>query len=893
VKSPKGNSSVLHNILEWSSDRPAWVRDALRRIVLNGKIEDIELIDLEKLCCLPHDAFEEDLITVAASAEDDIDLEAVPLSTAHLPSVPSGSTVVTLTKLGNLTNVNRLSPANFIEFGSGSGLTVIYGQNGAGKSGYARVIRKACRARGISPPIEPNIFQSGLSSPPCAEFSVNVDGIPGVVQWQDGMPTDQHLGRIFLFDARCADHYVDEDSGASFTPSGLDVLAKLSKICDAIKMRLGAKTSSLQLLIDTAKQSWTTHEGSKVQILLQGLSAITDESKLSKASEWTDDNQRRLDEIQLLLASNPRQKAAATRASGTRIKQLREKISAQIKLVSDQSFVLLRDTYEATAVALTASEMASEISFSTGYLPGTGDSAWRTLWEAARQFSVSSAYSDVPFPNVETGAQCVLCQTVLNEPAVLRLSRFENFVRDQTLQVLVTKRDELAEQIRPLESLEDLNIYLEQAASDLTNSSEVLSTNLSNSIRLCTTRKERLLAASKDGDFSIPTEALTDPTSDLEALENALSDQADAEEALHDPLARNALQKEMNEFLDRQWLNVNLALVQDQIGRLKKLARLQAAQADTATSSITSKTTSLTNTIVTSAFCSAFTAEIKALGLRTIQVELIAAGGQKGVTKFGVRIPGISAGVVSKIASEGERRCIAFALFLAELSQSPDRSSLVFDDPVSSVDHHYREKMAERLAFEALTRQVIVFTHDPVFLHDLQTQATKSTAALEVSCIQWNGNTPGDWSRGLPWKWKSPAERMDSLRKELRTITSSLSGQLNEEDEIKIRRFYSRLRATLERIIEHQIFGDAISRFRTYVNVKHVSKVVGFTQAEYDELKRLFDQCSDVIEGHDPALGQNKTLPSVTEMNKALDDTDHLISLIKTRQASLPKNGTP
>ncbi len=94
----------------------------------------------------------------------------------------------------------------------------------------------------------------------------------------------------------------------------------------------------------------------------------------------------------------------------------------------------------------------------------------------------------------------------------------------------------------------------------------------------------------------------------------------------------------------------------------------------------------------------------------------------------------------------------------------------MFDDPASSVDHRHRERIAKRIAKESLARQVIVFTHDPVFLHDLQTNTAALNASMSVGFVQWNKDIPGEWTAGLPWKWKSPAERFDLLRKEQQTL---------------------------------------------------------------------------------------------------------------------------
>jgi wobble nucleotide-excising tRNase len=69
--------------------------------------------------------------------------------------------------------------------------------------------------------------------------------------------------------------------------------------------------------------------------------------------------------------------------------------------------------------------------------------------------------------------------------------------------------------------------------------------------------------------------------------------------------------------------------------------------------------------------------------------------------------------------SEGEKTCVALAAFLTELATAQHASALVFDDPVSSLDHRWRSSVAKRLVDEAKKRQVIVFTHDLVFVNDL------------------------------------------------------------------------------------------------------------------------------------------------------------------------------
>lgn len=65
-----------------------------------------------------------------------------------------------LKRMHSLKHVNALAADQSIEFAS-SGVTVIYGENAAGKSGYSRVLKRACHAREKKSDVLPNVFTSG------------------------------------------------------------------------------------------------------------------------------------------------------------------------------------------------------------------------------------------------------------------------------------------------------------------------------------------------------------------------------------------------------------------------------------------------------------------------------------------------------------------------------------------------------------------------------------------------------------------------------------------------------------------------------------------------------------------------------------------------------------
>jgi hypothetical protein len=68
-------TTVLEDILEWSTDRPLWQRDALRRIVSGRPLNDIDQSELLELC-------------KEGRRKSQTAVKAVPLKVVNLPANP-------------------------------------------------------------------------------------------------------------------------------------------------------------------------------------------------------------------------------------------------------------------------------------------------------------------------------------------------------------------------------------------------------------------------------------------------------------------------------------------------------------------------------------------------------------------------------------------------------------------------------------------------------------------------------------------------------------------------------------------------------------------------------------------------------------------------------------
>lgn len=180
---------------------------------------------------------------------------------------------------------------------------------------------------------------------------------------------------------------------------------------------------------------------------------------------------------------------------------------------------------------------------------------------------------------------------------------------------------------------------------------------------------------------------------------------------------------------------------------------------------------------------------------------------------------------LSDVLSEGEQRAIAIASFLAETSLSHGKSGIVFDDPVSSLDHSRRATIANRLANEAAIRQVIVFTHDLAFVWELVEAAKNAGAAYKGVHVFSSQGVKGLVKDSLPHEGGKLESRLNEIRSYEAKARKALEQELDHQQyDLLVRRGYGLLRDCWERLIEEVMFGETVRRFRNGINTKNLKK---------------------------------------------------------------------
>lgn len=857
---------VLDEIIEWASGLPLWQQVAVVK-VLNHDLSEDDVETLADICVREKTNPEE----LASEIGD-------PLAGFKRSDDDDITDGVVIKELHSTKNINAIKDGSRLTFGD-TGLTVVYGSNAVGKSGFSRVFKAACMCRDVE------TIHGHISNDEIIESSAKIlyaNSKPAeTYEWNKTAQPNSELQTVHIFDSRSARIHLSAKNEVMYVPAGLDIFDKLATVFNDVGEALSDQIDDCNRSTPDFDLIFADYADTPVYELLQNLADNEKVEELKKLVGLNEEEAAQLAELKRQIkdkeANHPSKRRDVLSQKNSRFAKVHNAVAAYQRKLKQED---IDKVVKAKLVMLEAEKLAraaKKNTFDESYMSGTGDPLWNVMWSAAKEYSEQSAYHEHEFPNTEDKAKCVLCQQPLSEDAAKKMRGFKDFVNDKSQEVARKSRETYKSLLEDLTDItvqdrETLTEILEEMATDelpfAADTSKLLST--------AEAAYKQVVESLKDEKS---TEAVPVPEIDFKAralLRTHIEQQQEVIEKFDITKFTQELNKQKEQVLGleaRLELEKYSDAINKEVDNQKLLARLKACAQQSDTTGISRKGGELTTRFLGETLTGTYAEQLKQLNRKGLIVELKKSHVEKGVAYSEIVITPAAGGNGGKfkpdeIMSESEQKVASLAGFFTELSLAPHNSAIILDDPVTSLDEKNTARIAERIIKEAGKRQVIVFTHNLFFTAELINYAKKHNVAFTPRTVS-KAKFAGEVIDDLPWQALSTSKRISRLNAQLQDLQTAFNKNEVATYEAGVKSFYSSLRETWERAVEEILFKDAIKRYSRVVETQKL-KQIRFEPSDLEAVEEIMTQCSFYAHPNPPDI-DSVEIPEPAQLTEDLD----------------------
>lgn len=858
---------MAKDLLGWAAEQPDWVRDSLRRIAIAADY----LVEQADVDCI--------LDNVRAAARSGSSVHPmISIDASHLGGGGGEARRTVLAQLGPVQNIDRLAGGQKLRMAP-VGITLVYGENGSGKSGYTRIAKRLCRSL-TADHLRGNVFDA-TSGPMRVEvrFQVGDDAVTDI-EWDPATPAPSQLRQISVFDSHNARLYVDSENRIAYLPRELAILEHHGELCQRLAAKFSADEKVLAPRLRVPLPAGYTRL-SAVSVKLAKLDpkapSLPSEEDLRNLSVLSEAEVTELARLEANLAADPVALAATRRRAIDVLKRVCGVLVSLRDGLSKTVGETIASARQELVQAFEAEKIAASASFADEPVANVGSTSWRILFEAARKFAAAGGEPPPGRLPETTGDRCLLCLEPLTPSGAARLTRFNDFVSGEATKRADGARNALETLLAQIEQVKVPEIALvEESLVSYGQLDARRAVTVAEIVRILGEFESRRAALLDETANPAPAADVAALTATITAELSLLEDEAASlDQSASHTEALDAIRAHLAELKDRAKLANDLETIIQRLRDVEEQRSLIGCQTQVATRSISTQITSLRKQLVTEELERRIADEIGWLDLTHLPFK-VSDSSSGGKSLFSVGLQGASAVRNNQVLSEGEQRALALACFLAEIRGDDARYGIIVDDPVSSLDHLRIRKVAHRLVAEAKKgRQVIIFTHNLVFFNEVVSEASRAgEAAPIIKSVVAKTLAEGFGvirENSEPWVADLNA-RIGSLQKRAKDL-KAVADFDTDEYRRQAKDFYSDLRESWERAVEEVVFRKTVQRFVPDVMTQRLKEVT-VTDEDYRTIYFAMKRASE-RSGHDMSAGRDLPQPSPDEMAadlKVLED---------------------
>jgi recombinational DNA repair ATPase RecF len=799
---PSQTVTVRSLLVGWANDQDAWIRHLVsevvvaRRAMTDSQLDAIYQTFLREKALVPDDP-----VNVPKLSDD-----------ASLLDVSSG---LFLTQLSDLKNVNALVEGQAIDFNPK--LTIVFGENACGKTGYVRVLKKAAAVR-TTEAVLPDVSQAQRAKqPPSARIAFRLgQEKPQELEWKDEAGLVP-FNRIDVFDSRATVLHVDGDLNYLYTPGELARFPLVQQGIEGVRRHLdldiSARTQTTNLFLPQFDRQ------SLIYPLIDSLGAATDLAQLKGLSTVTDAEKQDVPtlkaEVEALQTTNP---AAPLKLAET-VKQHLDALIKSFSGVGHFDVPKYAKGLERLQIAEQQYEKATQESFAGLPIPGLLKEEWRRFIQAGEEY-LKTLDEAGKYP--AKGEECLYCRQPLSPEAVTLLKKYRDYCNND-LHIELDRAGRDIDAIRRAFQQGVDFADVERRVGEVAGNGAGITAEHLTEIREFASKGRSI----RDAIESHKPVEWTDQTAQIARVLKYLEDaQAHNKALLKDLTERRdkreeALRERQRKLLDlesRLKLSELMPQVEKAVDQAKWVdkAKIQQRKFQGLLRSLTDTSKVASEQLLNRDFERHFNQECKILRAPAVTLQFPGRQGQvsrKKAVASGEHRP-------SDVLSEGEQKVIALADFLAEASLKPS-APVIFDDPINSLDYKRLAEVVDRIVALSDTRQVIVFTHNIWFTTELLARFEKRPLDCSYYDVSRDGAKIGIVSKGTHPR----SDTVANLRGRINTLIQSAEKSSGEPLAALIEKAYELIRNICEVIVEQDLLQGVTQRYQPNVMMTKLPKI--------------------------------------------------------------------
>lgn len=853
-------ATTNEELIVWLDEQATWVKDAALTFYETGEFTESDI-----------KRFGEECIEETLGTRRVIDISKLNILTWDDRSNFS------IKSIDNVIGVNALASGKSLEFGE-TGITVVYGENGAGKSGYIRILKKLADAK-YKEELKGNVYATKENAQSCEVFVVQ-EGIGDKLSCNLSKDGEYPLLKdIDIFDTRISKAYVETSKEASYEPWIFSMFSAIAKVAPEVKADIEERKRNLDNTEIIVPDELAETDACKAIL------AITEDTIFDDTFfEWS----KELDEE--LAKKEKESNIEAITASIANLKKEIEQLEAIRKYFAQFESFFSKTNIDEICEARKQLEIAEEEQAAAQLLfENTADDldkrsvsnqAWINLWKSAKNYYDNFLQTEGIAKYIDEAGTCPLCgQIITGDKHIHRMKSVDEYVNGSTSEQVASKRKNYISLLRKcpkaweIEQCELLvaTAGVENIASNIKEVAENISV-FSDLIYLDEVEK-----------IEIPA---VDIVALLKIIDNSLIEKNEKRKNQSDLLGDDDHKKligEIKTLKARKYISSRRDKVYRRIEYFKQMSLLNKAGKLTATNRISTKSTALAKELLTDDYEKRFNDELRILTKGSVRAVIRQQKASRGKIPFRVELEGAEdkSASPSDVLSEGENRVVSLAAFFAESSGRNAKCPLIVDDPISSLDYRYESSVIHRLVEAGTHRQVIVFTHRLSMVVGLHDGCDSTGVKFKEVELLGRGK-----DKGVPTD--SAAYGGQSLGK-LKNLKNEKIAQLKKMDENSfeyiegVHYVCQQIRIHVEKSIEDALLNGVVLRYRKSIQTQ--DRIMWLSEITQNDCK-IIDEMMTKYSYYDHSMSDEAPLQEFTleEIEQDLDCFINWLTDIKARK---------